>query len=136
MALSLCVDMGNMRLSVRFPAPLSSAHSFSVRLALVLGVAALASSCVPGQAQTITSFPASTGVNKSSLPLAVTVTMTAAGNAAAPSAFTQGLPNGEFSVVAGGTCSAGTNYTVGGLCTVDVVFKPQFPGVRAGAVVV
>ena len=34
----------------------------------------------------------------------------------------------------GGTCAAGTNYSIGNQCTVNVVFQPSFPGQRTGAV--
>jgi sugar lactone lactonase YvrE len=61
--------------------------------------------------------------------------MTAAGVAVAPQAVTQSLANGDFVVVAGGTCSAGTAYAVGQQCSVSVVFQPRFPGRRIGAVV-
>jgi hypothetical protein len=133
MALSHRVDEDNMRLPVRLPAPFDCMQVHMVRLAVVVG---LVCSGAAGLAQGITAFPASTAVGQSSTPLAVTVTMTVGGVAAAPKAFTQGLSTGEFSVAAGGTCSAGTSYAVGGQCSVDVVFKPGFPGVRAGAVVV
>jgi hypothetical protein len=63
----------------------------------------------------------------------VTVTLTASGTAAAPSAVSQGTSFGEFVVAPGGSCAAGA-YSAGAHCTVNVVFQPKAPGLRSGAV--
>ena len=45
-----------------------------------------------------------------------------------------GAANQDFVKQSGGTCAAGTAYTVGQLCTVDVVFTPQYSGFRNGSI--
>ena len=68
------------------------------------------------------------------MPLTVTVTMSAVGMPTDPQAVTQGVPLEDFSI-AGGTCSLDQPVTaVGQTCTASVVFAPQYPGLRAGAV--
>jgi len=46
---------------------------------------------------------------------------------------TEGAPNLDFTDAGSGTCKAGTAYTAGQSCTVDVSFKPKFAGTRYGA---
>jgi NHL repeat len=46
--------------------------------------------------------------------------------------LTQGAPNLDFTLAAGGTCAGAV--TAGSTCTVNVTFAPQLAGVRAGAV--
>jgi sugar lactone lactonase YvrE len=104
-------------------------HNVMFLLVTIPGAAAVAQ-------QVVTTFPASTTVNQSSSPLSVMVTMSAGGVATTPAAWTPGMAGGEFSVAAGGTCSAGTSYTPGQQCSVEVVFQPMYPGRRQGAVVV
>jgi sugar lactone lactonase YvrE len=89
-----------------------------------------------GHAQAQTVFPGTTPVGQQSAPLAVTVTMTSSGVAAAPVVVTQGVSNLGFQLAPGGTCAAGTNYSVGQQCTVMVTFAPKYPGLRSGAAVV
>lgn len=74
-------------------------------------------------------------VGQPSSPQTVSVTLQASGTAAAPLALTQGVPTSEFAVADGGSCAAGTAYTAGQTCTVQVVFTPRFPGRRLAAVV-
>jgi sugar lactone lactonase YvrE len=50
------------------------------------------------------------------------------------SVLTQGTPNLDFNLAAGGTCAVGTAYTAGQSCTVKYTFKPTVPGTRMGAV--
>lgn len=50
-------------------------------------------------------------------------------------AVTQGITaGGEFQVVGGGSCTAGTAYLPAQTCTLNVVFTPLYPGRRDGAV--
>lgn len=119
---------GNMGVPLHIP----SRQFVFYRLALLIAL----SGGVNGVAQVVTAFPGSTAVNHSSQPLSVTVTMIADGAAVAPASFTQGIAGGDFNVVSGGTCSAGTTYTSGQQCSVSVVFQPKYPGQRLGAVVV
>ena len=76
-----------------------------------------------------------TSVGQQSLPLSVTVTLTASGVAIAPEALLQGYAGMDFSVAGGGSCAANVSYVSGQQCTVNVVFAPKFPGLRSGAVV-
>jgi large repetitive protein len=103
-------------------------HILSTALAATLGAAALS-------AQVPATFPGSTVVGVASSPVVVTLTVTRSGVAAAPQASTQGLAGADYTLAAGGTCSAGTSYTAGQLCTVNVIFKPGFPGTRTGVAV-
>jgi sugar lactone lactonase YvrE len=61
--------------------------------------------------------------------LVVTTAGTTAGGAFA---FTNGMDGGDFQIVSGGTCTAGT-YNVGDTCTVNYTFSPSYPGARPGA---
>jgi len=47
--------------------------------------------------------------------------------------LTQGAAGLDFTDTGTGTCAAGTVYFTGDTCTVDVTFKPGFPGPRYGA---
>ena len=64
----------------------------------------------------------------------VTVIITTAGTLNSIRVLTQGLPGLDFTETSGGTCATTTAYTVGQTCTVNVIFKPQVPGARPGAV--
>jgi len=74
-------------------------------------------------------------VGQQSLPVSITVTLSASGVATAPQALTQGIAGVDFSVANGGTCAANASYVSGQQCTVNVVFAPKYPGLRVGAVV-
>jgi hypothetical protein len=52
----------------------------------------------------------------------------------AVSILTGGAPNGDFEDGEGSTCIAGTSYTAGQSCTVEVSFTPSAPGLRVGAI--
>jgi sugar lactone lactonase YvrE len=64
----------------------------------------------------------------------VSVYITTAGTLSSIQVLTQGYAGLDFSEAAGGTCTTGTTYTVGQLCTVNVIFKPLVPGARPGGV--
>jgi sugar lactone lactonase YvrE len=91
--------------------------------------------CATATAQTSQAFTGSTAVGQSSLPLSVTVTMSASGTAAAPQALTLGIANADF-IVNSTSCSTTTSYYAGVQCTVSIVFQPKCPGLRRGAVVI
>ena len=86
------------------------------------------------RAQSTTVFPGTTAVGSSASPIAVTVTMTGTGSAGSLTVLTQGSANKDFLLASGGSCSASGNYSVGQQCTVNVQFKPKYPGLRMGAV--
>ena len=46
---------------------------------------------------------------------------------------TQGATGLDFTDAGTGSCTAGTSYSAGATCTVDVTFKPKLPGTRYGA---
>jgi large repetitive protein len=91
--------------------------------------------CATATAQTAV-FSGNTSVGQSTQSLSVLVTMSNAGVAAAPQALVQNVAVtiDEFAVVAGGTCAAGTSYSAGQQCTVNLIFQPQYPGLRSGVV--
>ena len=61
-----------------------------------------------------------------------TLTVPAAAAAGAVLVVTQGAVGLDFSDAGTGTCAAGASYTAGQTCTVDVLFKPVYPGTRYG----
>jgi sugar lactone lactonase YvrE len=46
-----------------------------------------------------------------------------------------GEPGKDFAFVSGGTCTIGTAYTAGQICTVNYTFTPTVPGTRIGNVI-
>jgi sugar lactone lactonase YvrE len=50
------------------------------------------------------------------------------------SLVTQGVPNLDFNIASGGTCTVGTAYLVGQTCTVEFTFTPKAPGLRMGGI--
>ena len=66
----------------------------------------------------------------------MTLTFAASGVAGAPSVVTQGVSPADFSLGSGGTCTAGSTYSAGQTCTVQVAFVPRFPGWRNGSVLI
>jgi sugar lactone lactonase YvrE len=52
------------------------------------------------------------------------------------SVVTQGATGLDFNYASGGTCTAGTAYTTGQICTVNYTFTPLAPGQRMGAIVI
>ncbi|MFP5235133.1 MAG: Ig-like domain repeat protein [Acidobacteriota bacterium] len=88
---------------------------------------------VTGVAQAQGSFgasPVGTAVSQT-----VTVTASQAGTVSSVRVLTAGASGLDFTASGGGTCTAGLNLAVGGQCTQPVTFTPQYPGARAGAVV-
>jgi hypothetical protein len=76
----------------------------------------------------------STGTAMSPFP--VILTFAASGSLGSIHVLTQGTPNLDFTDAAtGDTCSAGTSYSSGATCVVNVIFTPQYAGPRYGAVV-
>jgi len=73
-------------------------------------------------------------INTSSGSEPVSVYFTTPGTLSGINVVTEGSGYLDFGNGSGGTCSAGTAYTVGQLCTVDVVFTPQYSGARNGSV--
>lgn len=100
--------------------------------------AALLSLVAPAPAsslvQSVTQFSSPVVVGQQSVPMSVTVTMTATGTPATPVAVTEGIANQDFSISAN-TCSQEIT-SIGQQCTADVVFAPKYPGLRQGAVIV
>ncbi len=115
----------------------ASAHapscSFLLRCASVL--LTLAGVSLVAGAQGVQTFPGHTAVGNTATKI-VTVSIATAGAAASPTAVTTGITGLDFSTIAGGTCTAGTSYTVGQQCTVNVQFAPLYPGQRNGAVLI
>jgi sugar lactone lactonase YvrE len=66
-------------------------------------------------------------------PISVIFAFDTAGTLGSTAVVTEGVPNLDFTDAGSGTCKAGTAYTAGQSCTVDVSFKPKFAGTRYGA---
>jgi sugar lactone lactonase YvrE len=73
-------------------------------------------------------------INTSSSSEPVSVFFTTPGTLSGINVVTTGSGYLDFGNGSGGTCSAGTVYAVGQLCTVNVVFTPQYSGARNGTV--
>ncbi len=69
----------------------------------------------------------------SSVSSAVTVTIASAATVGSISVVTEGAAGLDFANAGTGSCTAGTSYTAGQTCTVEVTFKPVFSGARYGA---
>ncbi len=78
--------------------------------------------CAPGQT---TPAPCSQ-------TLTLNFNVTASGTLGTPKALTGGVPNLDFTLARGSTCTG--EVTVGAACTVNVTFTPRFAGSRQGAV--
>jgi sugar lactone lactonase YvrE len=81
-------------------------------------------------------FPA-TAVSTASSPVTLTFTFNTGGVIGVPGVLTQGATGLDFSDAGTGTCTTnGTShsYSAGDTCTVNVVFTPQYPTARLGAV--
>ena len=70
----------------------------------------------------------------SSAASSVTITIPSAVTLSSISVLTQGAAGLDFTNFGAGTCSSGTSYAAGQTCTVEVAFKPQYPGGRYGVV--
>ena len=86
------------------------------------------------------SFPA-TAVSGFSNAVTAVFTFTASGSLSTTTPYVvlaQGAQNLDFQAAtvqaSTGTCAAGTTYSIGDTCTVNVVFAPMHPGQRIGAV--
>jgi hypothetical protein len=65
----------------------------------------------------------------------VTLTVNTAGTLGAISVLTQGATALDFGNAGSGNCVAGTSYSAGSSCQVNVTFTPTLAGSRYGAVV-
>ncbi len=83
-----------------------------------------------------------TAVGSTSAAMTVAFTFDTGGQIGAPVVLTQGATGLDFADAMTGSCTNGTNNTTGtnylynarDTCTVDVTFKPKYPGQRMGAV--
>ncbi len=98
------------------------------------GVAAAATATETVVPATV-SFGSPTSVGNSTAAQAVSLVFVSSGTLSSIQVLTQGAPNLDFTAAAGGSCATGTAYTAGQNCTVNVVFAPQFPWLRTGAVI-
>jgi large repetitive protein len=80
-------------------------------------------------------FATSVNVGAAAEAGTATVKISGAGSLSAINVLTQGVAAQDFTVAAGGSCSLGAAYVAGQTCTVTVSFKPIYPGLRQGAVV-
>jgi sugar lactone lactonase YvrE len=69
----------------------------------------------------------------SSTPISAIFTFDTAGTLGSIAVLTQGATGLDFANAGTGTCTAGTAYTAGETCTVDVKFTPTAAGTRQGA---
>ena len=74
-------------------------------------------------------------VGTTSQPVQVTLQVSQAGAAGSLQALTSGVPALDFTIADSGTCGGLTVLSAGQSCTLKVVFKPLYPGLRRGAVV-
>ncbi len=69
----------------------------------------------------------------SAYPVSEIFTFDTAGTLGSTTVLTLGVAGLDFTDAGTGTCSAGTAYNAGDICTIDVAFKPTAPGIRFGA---
>src|SRR6185437_7660188 len=69
----------------------------------------------------------------SAAPLTLYFTFDTGGTLGSTTVLTQGAVGLDFTDAGGGSCTANTAYNAGDTCTVNVTFKPRFPGTRYGA---
>ena len=87
-------------------------------------------------AVTLTVTPVGTvNIGSTSPATSLSFTFAAAATLGSINVVTQGTAGLDFANAGGGTCKAGTQYSAGATCTVNVSFKPKFSGFRYGAVV-
>lgn len=65
----------------------------------------------------------------------VTMTLPTAATLGSIQVLTQGGPDLDYTLVSGGSCTSGNSYAASSSCTVEIEFKPRYPGTRSGAVV-
>jgi hypothetical protein len=71
--------------------------------------------------------------SSSTSPIAMVFTFDAAVTLGSTAVLTQGATDLDFTDAGGDTCTPNTAYNAGGTCTINVTFKPRYPGVRYGA---
>jgi sugar lactone lactonase YvrE len=97
---------------------------------LLVGEVAHASSAA------VTSFSGATKVGNQSGPQPIVIRFDRQGTVSSIQVVTQGVVGADFSDSHGGTCLVGQSYAAGQQCSVNVTFKPLYPGQRFGAVLV
>jgi hypothetical protein len=75
-------------------------------------------------------------VGQTSSAITLTFTFSGSGTIGSITPMLQGAPALDFAVVAGGNCTVGASFSAASTCTANVVFSPQLPGVRYGAVII
>ena len=76
----------------------------------------------------------SVAVGSTSGSQSVNVLFSASGTLSQINVSTQGMAHKDFEIVDLGSCTPGNPFSAGQSCSVDVVFAPDFPGQRLGAV--
>jgi DNA-binding beta-propeller fold protein YncE len=74
-------------------------------------------------------------VGTASSTMTLNFTFTGSGTLGSTAVLTQGAAGLDFADAGGDSCMAGTSYTAGETCTVNVTFTPKFAGTRYGATV-
>lgn len=69
----------------------------------------------------------------SASPIQLAFEFDTAGTLGSTTVLTQGIAGLDFSDAGSGTCAAGTSYTIGQFCLMDVNFSPKAVGTRLGA---
>ncbi len=72
-------------------------------------------------------------IGQTSAAISLTFTFDTGGTIGSPVALTRGATGLDFAVANAGSFTAGTNYSAGATCTVNVTFTPKFSGTRYGA---
>src|SRR5277367_1105684 len=80
-------------------------------------------------------FPGQTVVGVASATQTVSVLFSTGGELDAAKVLTVGVSNLDFSISGAGTCSIGSSYFQGQICTFPVTFTPKYPGQRFGSIV-
>ncbi|ADW69215.1 IPT/TIG domain-containing protein [Granulicella tundricola] len=117
-------------------ASLSGSVLHRIKLSVVWGLATLL--LLAGGAQAANAqLSVAVGTTSATQTATVSVTspaMTASTTASAISVVTQGAAGLDFNFASGGTCAVSTTYQANFECTIKYTFKPQYSGLRFGAV--
>ena len=126
---------GNCTISILFTPP--AAGNFSATLT-VIDNAANSPQSIPltgtGTAAGVPTPPSPGSVGSTGSTQTATIQIPTGFTLGSIAVVTQGTPNLDFNLVAGGSCTVGTTYTSGQSCTVNYSFTPTAPGARLGAI--
>ena len=126
--------MPSYSVSMRLAQPLNTRFSLLLPIMVYLLLSSAASAQVTYTGSGAVNF-GSQAIGAPSTSKSLTFSITSGTTVGSIQVVTQGATGLDFTDAGTGTCTAGTAYSAGTTCTVDVTFKPTLPGTRYGAAV-